>query len=241
MTVNWELLANIANTHRGHERFHSINGLDLALDMAKEAVKLKMLAEKWTADNPSESIEEKEIDYKHDWYQAAVCEDLNVTSAVAAIGILFTEGAGEPPEISTIKGKLSATSKSLQSISQYLDEKMDAAWDREYPTLESLGNAGYERYQTILNNYENARRLMLAGKLFALALKHISSIKFEPKIIRSDKKNYGHKLLIAGWLIDEGAGFLAAQSRAQLRNDPSWTYYLNKISRLSSNMTQEQE
>lgn len=233
-SANRELLQNIARTHREHERFYSVHGLELAAELAREAVKLKLLADRWLESEasppPQGSGLEGAVDYQHPWYQAAGCEDLNSSSAVAMIGILFTEGAGEPPELRALKTKLAAQAQSLEGVARYLDGKMEAAWEREKATLEpELLAASFSRYQTIITNYMSARYFLIAGKALALAHEILSCLDFTPVGVRANRKLYGEYLLLAGWFIDEAVQVLARQAAGQLSSDPYWTDYLNQL------------
>src|SRR5262245_60891376 len=101
-----EAMHNIATYHREHERYYTMSQLELAADLAREANRLKIVADAWLRRDGSADPGSGAVDYANPRFQAAGCPDLNALGAIAVIGVLFMEGEREPAEIRTLKGKL---------------------------------------------------------------------------------------------------------------------------------------
>ncbi|MGH7390368.1 MAG: hypothetical protein ACREM3_13060 [Candidatus Rokuibacteriota bacterium] len=225
-----DVLRNIAAYHREHERFHSANQIAIAADLAREANKLKVVADVWLRGDAARPT--PGVDFSDPRYQAAGCDDLNALPTVAGIGILFMEGGGEPAEIRGLRARLRGMSFGMQAGGQWLAEKMDAAWEREAVLLTpELIDAAWPRFRTVCTNWRGSRDMMLAGKLLALVDDCLGKIDFTPAAIRADRRTAGRFLRAAGWMLDEAARLLARNGADLGENDLRWTEYLGVIER----------
>jgi hypothetical protein len=98
-------LDNIATYHREHERYYTVQKYEQAAELAREANKLKVVADTWLASGKRAPLY-PETDFDQPAFRPAGCDDLNALSAIASIGILFMEGQGEPTEIRCSKRSL---------------------------------------------------------------------------------------------------------------------------------------
>jgi hypothetical protein len=222
--LDLDVLANIAAYHREHERFSPAQHLATAADLAREANRLKVVADVWLREPSAPAA--GAVDYTDPRYRAAGCADLNALDAVAGIGVLFMEGEGEPAEIRVLKAKLRGQGLGMQSAGQWLADKMDAAWERESVLLAPpLIDAAWPRFQTIVTNWRGSREMALAGRLLALAVDCLDRIDFTPAAVRADRLRAGRSLRTAGWILDLAARLLASSGADLARNDPRWTEY----------------
>ncbi|HEV8439580.1 MAG TPA: hypothetical protein VGT40_15940 [Methylomirabilota bacterium] len=234
--LDLDVLDNIARFHREHERFYTMTQMAAAADLSREANKLKIVADVWLEDRSPAA--EAQVDFSDPRYQAAGCTDLNALRAIAAIGVLFMEGQGEPAEIRGLKAKLRGMGVAMQASGQWLAEKMDAAWERESVLFTAeLVDAAWPRFQTIVTNWRGSRSTMLAGKLMLLAVECLERIDFTPAAIRADRQRGGRYLRTAGWILDKAAQVLATSGADLADNDIHWTDYREILKRTATTTT----
>lgn len=224
-------LRNIATYHRAHERYYTTHFTHAAVELYVEANRLRAVAEKWMGAATEQP--DTGIDYSAAAYQAAGCVDLNVLSAIPAIGVLFMEGEGEPSEIRVMKAKLQALTAAWSNTGPWLAQKMEAAWQREQamftPQLVHLAQA---RFNTIATNWRGAREMELAGRMLGHAVAALQGMDLRPASIRSDRQRAGRRLLDAAWMIAMAAQIDARSGAELAENDRNWSAYLDGLSPL---------
>jgi len=226
-----DAMLNIATFHREHERYYTMSQLELSADLLREANRLKIVADVWL--RQSDEASAPGVDYADPRFQAAGCSDLNAVPAIAAIGVLFMEGEGEPAEIRALKAKLMGISMGLTGAGQWLADKMESAWERESVLLTpELVDAALTRFQTIVTNVRGSREMTLVGKLLGVAVDCLGRIDFTPAAVRADRALAGKMLRTAGGVVDM-AGRILARSAADLgENDVRWTEYQDVLRRV---------
>jgi hypothetical protein len=227
-----DVLDNIATYHREHERFHTVYKYERAVELAREANRLKVVADVWLAlDKPASSL--PGTDFDQPAFRPAGCDDLNALSAIASIGILFMEGQGEPAEIRTLKAKLAASGDGSVRAGEWLAAMMAAAWSRESVLLgEKFAEAARHRYRTIATNWIGALETMLVGRLLVLAVDRLKAIDFVPKAIRAAPQQAGEKLILAARIIEQAACVEATGGVELSGNDECWTSYREQLRRV---------
>jgi hypothetical protein len=222
-----EAMRNIATYHREHERYYTMSQLEAAADLAREANRLKIVADAWLGGAGATGPTAGGVDHSDPRFQAAGCRDLNALPAIAAIGVLFMEGEREPAEIRVLKGKLMGIAMGLEGAGRWLAEKMDAAWKRESVLLTpGLVDAAWPRFQTIVTDWRGAREMELVGKLLGVAVECLEKIDFSPPAVRARREHSGKMLRTAGWVLDLAARLLARSAANLGENDEAWTRYL---------------
>jgi hypothetical protein len=223
------ILDNIATYHREHERYYTVHQYERAADLAREANKLKVVADVWlAADKPAPH--DAGTDFSHPAFRPVGCDDLNALSAIASIGILFMEGQGEPAEIRMLKAKLAALGDGSVRSGEWLAGMMAAAWPRESVLLsEKFVNAARPRYRTIATNWIGSLERILLGRLVKLAVDQLSAIDFTPKALRAAPKAAGEKLVLAARIVEQAARMEATGGIELSGNDECWTAYREQL------------
>jgi hypothetical protein len=227
------VLDNIATYHREHERYYTVHQYERAADLAREANKLKVVADVWLAmDKPVPH--DTETDFGDPAFRPVGCDDLNPLSAIASIGILFMEGVGEPTEIRMLKAKLAALGDGSVRSGEWLAGMMAAAWPRESVLLnEKFVNAARPRYRTIATNWIGSLERILLGRLVKLAVDQLTAIDFTPKALRAAPKQAGEKLVLAARIVEQAARLEATGGIELSRNDECWTAYRAQLRGMS--------
>jgi hypothetical protein len=205
-------LDNIATYHREHERYHTVQKYESAVELAREANKLRVVADVWLrGDKALPSYWGTVFDLPE--FRPAGCDDLNPLSAVAVIGILFMEGEVEPAEIRTLKAKFSARGGGAVQAGEWLAGIMAAAWPRESVLLdEKYADAARPRYRTIATNWIGSLETVLSGRLLILAFGHMNAIDFTAKAIRARKVESAQNLALAAGIIGLAANLEATSA-----------------------------
>ncbi|MGH7644322.1 MAG: hypothetical protein ACREMR_01925, partial [Gemmatimonadales bacterium] len=223
---------NIATYHREHERYYTMNQLELAADLTREANRLKIVADAWLGGTGPAAPAPAGVDYADPRFQPAGCPDLNALPAIAAIGVLM-EGEREPAEIRALKGKLMGIALGLEGAGRWLAEKIDAAWQRESVLLTpELVDAAWPRLLTIVTDWRGARDMELVGKLLAVAVEGLEKIDFSPAAVRESRESSAKMLRTVGWVLDLVARRLARSASSLGENDEAWTRYLAALNQV---------
>ena len=222
-------LDNIATYHREHERYYTVHKYEHAAELAREANKLKVVADIWlTSGKPAPHY--PETDFDQPAFRTAGCDDLNALSAIASIGILFMEGQGEPTEIRMLKAKLGARSDGSVRAGEWLAGMMAAAWPRESVLLDDkFANAARPRYRTIATNWVGSLEMILLGRLLVLAVDKLTTIDFTPRALRAAPRQAGEKLVLAARIIEQAARLEAIGGVELSGNDECWTDYRKQL------------
>ena len=227
-------LDNIATYHREHERYYTVHKYESAVELAREANKLKVVADVWLSGDkalPSYAG----TDFNLPQFRPAGCDDLNPLSAIASIGILFMEGQAEPAEIRTLKARLGAFGGGAVQAGEWLAGMMAAAWPRESVLLdERYVDAARPRYRTIATNWIGSLETILSGRLLILAVGHLNGIDFAPKAIRARKIESAQTLALVARIIGLAANLEATSGVDLSANDDCWTSYRAQLRRLAA-------
>jgi hypothetical protein len=222
-------LDNIATYHREHERYYAVYKYQHAAELAREANRLKVVADIWLAPGKP-APHYPETDFDQPGFRPAGCDDLNALSAIASIGILFMEGQGEPTEIRMLKAKLGALGDGSVRAGEWLAGMMAAAWPRESVLLDDkFANAARPRYRTIATNWIGSLETILLGRLLVLAVDKLAAIDFTPRALRAAPKQAGEKLVLAARIIEQAARLEATGGVELSGNDECWTDYREQL------------
>jgi hypothetical protein len=226
MTAIADLL-QIARHHREHERYYATEGLEQAAGLRRAAGAVRALADRWLAGVASAAGDAR---YDDPQLRAAGCEDLNDPAALATAGILFMEGEGEPAEIARLKVALAAQRDRCVSTGRWLDEKMQAAWQREARLLTAeYADAAYARHMALMRTTLCASKLVVAGRLLGAAHAALAPREHAPAEVRADPQGAGRLLRTTAWLMDAAAGLIAEQAVGLGASDPAWTRYIEDL------------
>lgn len=222
-------LDNIATYHREHERYYTVQKYEHAAELAREANKLKVVADIWLASRKPAS-RYPETDFNRPAFRPVGCGDLNALSAIASIGILFMEGQGEPTEIRMLKAKLAARGNGSVRAGEWLAGMMAAAWPRESVLLDDkFASAARSRYRTIATNWVGSLEMIRLGRLLVLAVDKLNAIDFTPEAIRAAPKQAGDNLILAARIIEQAARLEATGGVELSGNDECWTDYRDQL------------
>jgi hypothetical protein len=229
-----DVLDNIAIYHREHERYYTVYKYERAAELAREANKLKVIADVWRSDRrPLPHL--ADTDFARPAFGAAGCDDLNPLHAVASIGILFMEGQSEPAELRTLKAKLGALGGGSIQAGEWLAGMMAAAWSRESVLLdERFTDAAQARYRTIATNWTGSLDTILMGGLLVLAVGHLSAIDFAPGAVRARKIESAQTLSLAAAILGLAANLEAMSGVDLSGNDECWTRYRRELHALAA-------
>jgi hypothetical protein len=220
-------LLQIARHHREHERYYATEGLEQAAALRRDAGALRALAERWLAGKATDGTDAR---YDDPQLQAAGCDDLNDPAAVATAGILFMEGEGEPSEIARVKAKLATHRDRCLRTGRWLDEKMQAAWQREAALVTAeYADAAYARHKALMRTTLTASKLVVAGRLIGAAHAALAPRDHTPAQLRADPQGEGRLLRAAAWLMDAAASLIAEQAAELGASDPDWTTYIEDL------------
>ena len=222
-------LDNIATYHREHERYYTVHKYEHAAELAREANKLKVVADTWLASGKPAPLY-PETDFDQPAFRPAGCDDLNSLSAIASIGILFMEGQGEPTEIRMHKAKLGARGDGSVRAGEWLAGMMAASWPRESLLLDDkFANAARPRYRILATNWIGSLEMILLGRLLMLAVDKMTTIDFTPRALRAAPKQAGEKLVLAARIIEQAARLEATGGVELSGNDECWTDYREQL------------
>jgi hypothetical protein len=219
------LLRNIALHHRAHERYYTQHLAEAAVELYREANRLRIVAEAWI--DGRDRAASAEIDFADPLQQAAGCDDLNARAAIPAIGVLFMEGEGEPAELRVLKMKLRASAGGARAAGQWLAAKADAAWAREQVLFGGALVAGARaRFNTIAANWRGSRELELAGRLLSAAASRLDAIDLRPSALRARRMASAQSLLEVSWIVAMAAQLNTGFAAQLADSDREWTSYL---------------
>lgn len=226
---NLAALDNIATYHREHERYYTVQKYEHAAELAREANKLKVVADVWLAPGKP-APRYPGADFDQPAFRPTGCDDLNALSAIASVGILFMEGQGEPTEIRMLKAKLGARGEGSVRAGEWLAGMMSAAWPRESVLLDDkFANAARPRYRTIATNWIGSLEMILLGRLLRLAVDKLTTIDFAPSALRAAPQQAGEKLVLAARIIEQAARLEATGGVELSGNDECWTAYRDQL------------
>ncbi|HEY7257159.1 MAG TPA: hypothetical protein VH476_10815 [Solirubrobacterales bacterium] len=220
-----DLIGNLAEFHREHEKFYSQAPLQAAVDLEAESRILKALAGHWRDFRPEEEP-------LHD--PLAGAEDLNVPGLPAESGVLFMEGGAEPAEIFRLRRDLERLASAVEETAAWLARAMEQAWQVAAPLVEFPALAGVlgERHQIIVNDWLAADMQAMIGRLLRRAIELLARIDFTPAALRADLAGNQDSipyLLSASELIDRAADLLAASATLVHENERRWRVFAERV------------
>lgn len=230
-------MAEVARFHREHERFHSLHGLERAVELRQESNKLKILADRWFAAAAPGSDASGNgapagaaFDASDPRFRAAGCADLNQRGAIAAIGVLFMEGESEPRELVDLRRRLRSYADEYVQSSAWLSEKMDAGWKREQALLSpDYAHLAGTRFAVLTRTTMSAATMSVVGRLLGAAAETIEAMDLRPEAVRVDLGGNAALLRSLSWIVDHAAALLARQGAELGLSDPDWTRYLEAL------------
>ncbi|MEX0730567.1 MAG: hypothetical protein WED00_09380 [Aquisalimonadaceae bacterium] len=216
-------MLNICRFHRQHERFHTTESMQVAVELRRHSNALKLLADRWLA-TAAENEGGGKQDYADPLFQAAGCYDLNDMAGITTTGILFMEGESEPREIRMMQARFKELAEYYRGTGKWLDEKMDAGWERESVLLNvEFADISYQRHFALINTTMTGHAYNTAGRIIGAAHQNLSSVEFLPKKIRKDLRGTAQLMRTTAWLIDEAAAILAKRAAENGLVDRYWT------------------
>lgn len=215
-------MLNICRFHRQHERFHTTESMQVAVELRRHSNALKVLGDRWLA-TAAEGDGKQE--YGGDsLFKAAGCYDLNDMAGITTTGILFMEGESEPREIKMMQNRLKELAEYYRSAGTWLAEKMDAGWERESVLLNvDFTDISYQRHFALINTTMTGQAYETAGRILRAANQNLSSVEFLPGKIRKNLRGTGQLMRTTAWLIDEAAAILAKRAAENGLVDRYWT------------------
>jgi hypothetical protein len=172
-------MANLAATHREHEKFYSVSPLEQAVTWHRHARTLHALADRWS------NVEPTSVTALNPFQGAA---DLNALTAVQLDGVLFMEGEAEPAEIAQMKSELRTSADAALAGGAWLAHAMESSWEFAEVSLDidELADQLGERHRIIANDWHSASLNTLAGRAIHRAVDIIDRVDFSPPALRAD-------------------------------------------------------
>jgi hypothetical protein len=225
-------ILNLSKYHREHEKFYAQNPLEQANKLQFIARTLTTLADRWSQLEAGQT--EKGNPYMG-------CEDLNETSTIAYVGVLFMEGEGEPQEITKMKDDIRVLSEDYAKTGEWLAKAMEVSWDVAKPLIQNpfLADVLGERHRIIVNDWQAAHLSSLVSVLCGRANDILNQIDFTPAKIRQDLRgirSYPEYLYSAKELLDRAAD-LASESAVLVHdNERRWRVFRQKVNQITQQM-----
>ena len=226
-------MANLAGTHREHEKFYSVAPLEQAVELQRHARTLHALADRWTVMQPSSQPALSP-------YQGA--DDLNDPAAVQLDGVLFMEGEGEPAEITKMKRDLRSTADQGLASGQWLGSAMEATWQFAEAALDvtELADQLGERHRIIANDWHAASMSELAGRVLHRAVDVLDRVDFSPAALRADlttTRLSATRCYAAAELIGYAADLYSASAALVHDNERRWRVFRSRVNELLGEQT----
>ena len=223
-----QMIGNLAEYHREHEKFYSQAPLREAAELQAASRVLKSLARQWEEVAP---VEEPAMS------PFAGAEDLNPPGLTAESGVLFMEGAGEPTEIERIRRYLEGIASDMEETGEWLAGAMEQAWQvaralAAYPALADLLG---ERHRIIANDWQSSGLQKLVARLLRRAVELLDRVDFSPEAVRADlagsRDDPGY-LYSASELIDRASDLMAESARLVHENERRWRVFGERVTAL---------
>jgi hypothetical protein len=228
-----EVIGNLAEFHREHEKFYSQAPLADAIALEAHSRVLKALAEHWQVTQPSADPLPNPF---------AGARDLNAPGLTAESGVLFMEGEGEPTEIARLKGDLDSIAKGVEEIGAWLASAMEQAWQiaGALVAFPSLAGVLGERHQIIVNDWQAAEMQKMIARLLRRSLELLDQVDFSPEALRSDlagRRDSVPYLLSSSELIDGAADLLTASATLVHENERRWRNFAARVDEIQRDRT----
>ena len=227
-----EIVSNLCQYHREHEKYYSEVPLVDAITLQRIARTLIALAERWETVTPAASPLPSPF---------AGAPDLNDERAIETAGVLFMEGYAEPAEITRIKSDLRSAAESGEQICAWLAGAMEASWNMAEALLpyRELADLLGERHRVIANNWQNATAGQLIARHLSRAVSVIEQVDFSPAALREDlagDRNAPKYLYAAAELINHAADLSASSSVLVHENERRWRIFRNRVTQITANL-----
>jgi hypothetical protein len=228
-----EVIANLAEFHREHEKFYSQAPLQDAVGLEAQSRILKALAAHWQETQPTSAPLANPY---------AGAEDLNAPGLTAESGVLFMEGEGEPAEIARLKRDVESVASGVEEIGGWLANAMEQAWQVAGALVAFPALAGVlgERHEIIVNDWQAAEMQKMIARLLRRSLELLDRVDFSPEALRSDLSGQREAvpyLLSASELIDRGADLLAASATLVHENERRWRLFAARVEEIQGEAT----
>ncbi|WP_234362415.1 hypothetical protein [Streptomyces sp. IMTB 1903] len=169
----------------------------------------------------------------------AGAEDLNAPGLIAASGILFMEGEGEPVELQRLKREVGLLADDVEQTGAWLAGAMEQAWEiagglAAYPALVDLLG---ERHRIIANDWQSAGLQTLVARLLRRALDLLARIDFAPAALRVDlggERTAPAHLYSASELLDRAADLMTESAMLVHDNERRWRIFRARVRELQS-------
>jgi hypothetical protein len=220
-----DVAANLAGSHREHERYYSEAPLHEAIKLQRISLALKALAERWSGSEPLE----------HPFpVPFAGATDLNDDRAIEGLGILFMESGEVPAELESVKSELRRFAQRYISTGEWLSSAMDAGWGmaKAFLDVPELADLLAERHRIITTDWQTATMSIVTGRAVERAVDILDRIDFTPAAIREDLagERLDSRLLFSACELLDHAADLAANSAALVHeNDRRWRVFHDRV------------
>jgi hypothetical protein len=223
------LAANLAGTHREHEKHYGVAPLRTAETLLEHSLTLKALAERWRVAEPAATPLRSPF---------AGAEDLNDARAIETSGVLFLESGETPPEIESLRDDLERLAAAAASTGEYLANAMDASWQMAAAlvTFPDLDDVLVERHAIIARDAQAASLLTWEARQLRRARHVLGQIDFGAGAIRSDlagPRRLPSLLFAAAELIDAAVETALESARLVRGNERSWRLFKDRVDQLA--------
>jgi hypothetical protein len=223
-------VSNLSRFHREHEKFYAEYPREQAVALQDHARSLKALADRWMRYEPVDS--QTRVPYSGS-------EDLNDPVALQLDGILFMEGAGEPPELRHVKEVLRSAGEGNVEMGTWLAEAMEHSWAAapalfDYPELADLVG---ERQRIIANDWQAADMSRPAGRMLLRAAEMLGRLLFTPEGLREALTAdcfVPQFVYAATELIDRAADLLSDSAGLVHENERRWRVFRARVVALTA-------
>ena len=221
-----EALLNLARYHREHEKHYAIAPVRDAEVILRASRTLKALADRWSRAEALLSDQARPA--------FSGCEDLNDTTAIETLGVLFLEGAGEPAELIRLKQDLRARAEGSQQAGSWLAEAMGTSWESAGALLHipHLADLLGERHRIIVNNWLAASMSQLTATVVHRAADILDVVDFTPDALRADltgpRTSPGY-LYSAAELLDRAADLAVVSTTLTRDSEPAWRAWQARV------------
>lgn len=224
------LAANLAATHREHEKHYGAAPLRDAERLMEHSRSLKALAERWSVAEVSEQPLPSPF---------AGADDLNDARAIETTGMLFLESGDPPAEVGVLRRDLERLAEEAQSISSYLTGAMEASWAMAAGLLSfaALDDLLVERHAIIARDGQAASLLGWEARQLRRAGEILDRVDFRPEALRADlaaNRRAPSLLFAAADLIDAAVESSLESARLVRRNERSWRLFRARVQALQN-------
>ena len=223
-------MRNLSAFHREHEKFYASEPREQAVKLQRHARTLLALADRWADVEPARTTPLSP-------FEGAT--DLNDPSAMQLDGVLFMEGAGEPPEIVHLIRDLRTAANDLLGVGDWLSAAMQAQWDVVAALLEIDGLADLlgDRHRIIANDRLAASMSEIGGRLLQRAADILDRVDFTPAGLRADLaagRLSSKRLHSAAELVSHSADLLSDSAGLLHDNEPRWRRFRRRVETLTA-------